>query len=275
MPPGETNGLKGARALHYERLLEVEQPLKKILWGVALAGSIVGVWAFACAREWAPSYLLPSPLDVLAVLRDDAGVLARQGAVTAVEWTLGLALSVIIGLALCAACYASRSVTRVVRPLLVVSQAVPYLSFAPLLLLWLGLGLAPKVALVVLTCVFPIAFVWLDDLLRARNEYAPVCAMLKMSPARAFLSVSLPASLPGFFAGLKVSVSYAVVGAVLSELIGAEAGIGVYMTRAQSAYRIDRVVAAVLVIVAASLISAGVVEIVRRRVVFWEARRRV
>ena len=126
----------------------------------------------------------------------------------------------------------------------------------------------------VLTCVFPIALVWLDDLLRARVEYEPVCAMLKMNPVRAFFGVWVPASLPGFFAGLKVSASYAVVSATLAELIGSEEGLGVYIIRAQSTYRTDRVMAAVAVVVVASLLSTALVEGLRGRVVFWQGKTR-
>ncbi len=241
---------------------------------LGVAAAVLLVWEGAVRIFELPRYLLPSPVDVARILVNDAALLGRQGLVTAQEWALGLALSIVAAFALCGACYASRCVRNSVRPLLVASQAVPYLTFAPLLLLWLGLGMTPKVVLVLLTCSFPIAAVWLDALLDARKEYEAVCAMLKMSRVRAFFAVSLPASLQGFFSGLKVSVSYAVVSATMAELIGSEAGLGVYIIRAQSTYRTDRVMAAVFVVVVASLLSTWLVEILRRRVVFWPARAR-
>lgn len=249
----------------------------RVLPAIAVAGGIalfIGIWEAAVRAFAMPRYLLPSPLDVAEVFRTDAALIARQSLVTAEEWAWGLMISVFFAFSVCSVCVASPGVRRILRPVLVASQAIPYLVFAPLLLLWLGLGMAPKVVLVVLTCVFPIALVWLDDLLRARAEYDPVCAMLKINPVRAFFGVWLPASLPGFFAGLKVSASYAVVSATLAELIGSEAGLGVYIIRAQSTYRTDRVMAAVVVVVVASLLSAALVEVLRARVVFWQGKAR-
>lgn len=252
--------------------------LRRVATRLAIPISVTGVlflmWEGVVRVFDLPRYLLPSPLDVWRVLLDDAALLGRQGFVTAQEWAMGLSLSIVAAFLLCSACYASHFVRQAIRPLLVVSQAIPYLTFAPLLLLWLGLGMTPKVVLVVLTCTFPIAAVWLDALIDARKEYEAVCAMLKMSRIRAFFAVSMPASLQGFFSGLKVSVSYAVVSATMSELIGSEAGLGVYIIRAQSTYRTDRVMAAVFVVVVASLLSTWLVERVRKRVVFWPARAR-
>jgi len=230
----------------------------------------IACWEFAVRALEVPRYLLPSPLDVARTLQEDARQLASQAFVTAQVWALGLVFSIAAAFLLCVACYASHGLRAVIKPLLVASQAVPYLVFAPLLLLWFGLGLTPKVLLVVLTCTFPLAAVWLGALEEARTKYETVCAMLKMTRAKTFFSVCLPASLGGFFTGLKVSVSYAVVAATLAELIGSEAGLGVYILRAQGSYRTDRVMAAVTLVVALSLASTALVEAVRRRVVFWQ-----
>jgi putative hydroxymethylpyrimidine transport system permease protein len=232
-----------------------------------------GIWASLAHSGLAPSYLLPGPETVLTTLWLDRHLIGSASLISGIQWLVGLALSVLLAFGLCLACYFSKAVRELVLPLLVISQAVPYLVFAPLLLIWLGLGMAPKVTLIVLTCVFPIATVWLQDMLLAKEKYTPVAALLKMSSLKVFRSIALPASLPGFFSGLKVSVSYAVVSAVLAELIGSESGLGVYIVRAQSSYRLDRVMAAVIVIVAASLISAACVDAVRRRLVFWENKR--
>jgi putative hydroxymethylpyrimidine transport system permease protein len=241
---------------------------------LALAGAFLLTWEGIVHAWEVPPWLLPPPSRVAVTLWEDAPLLAAQGSVTALEWAVGLALSVVCAFVVCVACYASRMVRDVMRSVLVASQAIPYLTFAPLLLLWFGLGLTPKIVLVVLTCTFPIAAVWLDALLAARAEYEAVCAMLKMGRVRSFVSVSLPASLHGFFSGLRVSVSYAVVSATMSELIGSEAGLGVYIVRAQATYRTDRVMAAVILVVIASLLSTRIVDIVRARVVFWRPQAR-
>lgn len=216
-----------------------------------------------------PAYLVPLPSSVAQVLQDDSGLLWEQFKTTALECVAGLGVSVCLGFLISIVIFSSQFFKTLLRPFLVVSQSVPYLTFAPLLLLWLGLGPLPKIVLVVLTCTFPIALAFEQGLQQARAEYEVVVAMLKLKPVSAIRHVYLPYALPHFFSGLKISVTYAFVSTVLAELIGSESGLGVYMTRAQSSYRTDRVVACCAVIVAASLALSFVVNYAEKRFVFW------
>ena len=227
-------------------------------------------WQITTTQKLVPSYLVPSLFQVATVLIADAPILYRHFLVTISEWAAGLALAILFSLLLCSGAFFSRAVHGFVKPLLVVSQAVPYLIFAPLLLIWLGFGLLPKVVLIVLTCTFPISIVWLESLLSAKRHYAELICVCRLSGRRSFLRVCLPASLPGFFAGLKVSVSYAFVSAVLAELMGSEAGLGVYLARAQSSYRTDRGLACVFVVVLFSLLSTLIVQLIQKKVLFWQ-----
>ena len=221
-----------------------------------------------------PDYLVPRPTQVLSVLRADADILASQTLATLMEWVLGLGLSLALALPLAFLSFRSVWAAHVLRPFIVVSQSVPYLCFAPMLLIWMGLGMATKIVLVVLTCAFPIALLTEQGLTAARNEYELVVAMLQMSPRKAFFQVYFPAALPSFFSGIRISATYAFVSAVLSELIGSEKGLGVYLLRAQNSYRTDRVVAAVALIVAISLATTWSVDKIRSKVVFWNEARR-
>lgn len=221
-----------------------------------------------------PDYLVPKPSQVLTVLRDDFSLLMEHFWYTSAEWAIGLILSVLFALILAVLCFFSSALEKLVHPILVISQSVPYLVFAPVLLIWLGLGMAPKVVLIVLTCVFPIASGVLDGLRAAKQEYAVVVAMLRFSPLKAFANVYFPASLSYFFTGLRMSVTYAFVSAVLAELIGSEKGLGVYIIRAQNSYRIDKVLAAVLIVVAASLVTAALTARLQHKIVFWKTERK-
>ena len=137
-------------------------------------------------------------------------------------------------------------------------------------MIWLGLGMAPKVALVVLTCSFPISLVMQNDLIEAKNEYHLIVEMLQLKFMKAFFNIYLPYSLPGFFNALKISVSYSFGSAVLAELMGSESGLGIYLLRAQATFRTDKVIAAVIVIIMISLISTYAVTLIRKRVIFWK-----
>jgi putative hydroxymethylpyrimidine transport system permease protein len=216
-----------------------------------------------------PAYLIPRPAAVLEALFTDRQILLDQFLITLQEWLIGLSLSIVIGIFLALLCFFSPFARSILNPFLVASQSVPYLAFAPLLLLWFGLGMLPKIILVMLTCIFPIALNFEADLQRGREEYSLVTAMLKLPMVKALLHVYIPYALPGFFSGLKISASYAFVGAVLAELIGSESGLGVYIARSQSTYRPDRMVAAILLVVLFSVSGAILVDALRNRIIFW------
>lgn len=238
------------------------------------------VTALLCALEAflaqvrVPEYLVPRPSLVAIALFEDRGLLWENTLFTLKEWIVGLMASLILGIGLATVSFHVPRLRAVLHPFLVVSQAVPYMVFAPLLLIWLGLGMAPKIVLVVLTCAFPIALLLEEGFAQAREEYEVVVAMLQFSRLKAFREVYFRHALPSLFSGLKISCTYAFVSTVLSELIGSEAGLGVYMTRADNAYRTDRVVAAVVVVVATSLAATWAVDAARRKVVFWNTARK-
>lgn len=221
-----------------------------------------------------PTYLFPLPSQIFRVYLEDGGVLLENLKVTAFEWSLGMFFSLIFGFLISALSFFSSFARRFFNPLLVVSQSVPYLIFAPLLMIWLGLGMAPKVVLVILTCTFPIALVLQNDLITAQKEYELVVQMLHLRRLQAFFHVYCPYALPGFFNALKISASYSFVAAVLAELIGSESGLGIYVLRSQSAYHTDKVMAAVILIVVMSILFAKVVDFLKMRVVFWNKARK-
>ena len=221
-----------------------------------------------------PDYLVPGVWQVARVFFEDAATLFSQTAYTFVEWIVGVCLSILIGVAVALACFRWRRVRDTFGPILIVSQSVPYLAFAPLLLIWLGLGMTPKIVLVVLSCAFPVALALDEGLQKSRAEFHVVVSMMKLKWSRALRHVYFPAAMPQLFTGLKISASYAFVSTVMAELIGSESGLGIYLTRAQASYRTDRVVAAVVVIVVISIMTTYVVDQVKLRVVFWDSVRK-
>lgn len=232
------------------------------------------LWEFAVYALKMPDYLLPTPRQVFSVFGEDASILFHQTLHTIIEWLIGLFVSIILGFCFALACFRFKPVHDFFSPLLIVSQTIPFLAIAPLLLIWLGLGMAPKIVLVVLSCSFPIALALEEGLQQGRQTFHLIVAMIKLPWISAVRHVYLPAALPHFFTGLKISASYAFVSTVMAELIGSEKGLGIYLTRAQSSYRTDRVVAAILVTIAVSLLNTLVVDLLRRRIVFWDSTRK-
>ncbi len=216
-----------------------------------------------------PDYIIPLPSQVTEVFLADWEILLHNTKVTTIEWLLGILLSIFLGLFLSIISFYSSKIRTILSPLLIISQSVPYLVFIPLLMIWLGLGIAPKVVLVVLTCSFPIAIVLQKDLIYAQKEYHLFIKMLKISPTKALFHVYFPYSLPGFFNALKISVSYSFGSAVLAELMGSEDGLGIYLLRAQATFRTDKVLAVVIIIISISLLSTYLVSLLNNKLIFW------
>ena len=151
------------------------------------------------------------------------------------------------------------------------TQTIPTVAIAPLLVLWMGFGMAPKVTLVALTTFFPIAVSLLEGYASTDKAAADLLRSMGASRWQIFRHLEFPTALSYFFSGLRVSVSYAVVGAVISEWLGGFEGLGVYMTRVRKAYAFDRMFAVILFIVVVSLLLMALVTLLRRLAMPWEA----
>lgn len=221
-----------------------------------------------------PSYIFPTPTSVLRVLWEDRLNLWDAFLITSFEWIVGVICAIAMGFLIGFLSSYYRFFDMIFSPFLLVSQSVPYLVFVPLLLLWFGLGFLSKIVLITLTCVFPIALVLKNDLINAQNEYGMIVKLLRLSPIRAFCHVYLPASLPGFFNALKISMSYAFGTTVVAELMGGEGGLGIFLLQAQYTYRLDRVMAIALIVVVVSVMSAKCVNGIASSVVFWNKQKK-
>ena len=152
---------------------------------------------------------------------------------------------------------------RAFYPIMIITQTIPTIALAPVLVLWMGFGKAPKIALVVITTFFPIAVGLLDGYKSVDTDAVNLMRAMGANRAQIFYHVKFPASLSFFFSGLKISASYAVVGAVISEWLGGFEGLGVYMTRSRKAYAFDRMFAVILLIVIISLLLMLFVNILK------------
>ena len=215
-----------------------------------------------CVRAFnVPLYVLPGPIDVLSALADNFSTLLSHALVTSSEAVLGMLIALALGLLLGVLMDAFPVVRRCLYPILVVTQTVPMIVLAPILIIYLGFGMAPKILTVVLMCFFPVAVNFTDGMSQVGEGYVNLVRSYGASRAQIYALVKLPAALPPLFSGLRVAATYSISGAVVGEWIGSQSGLGYYLLRVKESYMLDRVFACVLVIVALSLLMNGIVRL--------------
>ncbi len=225
---------------------------------------LIFFWWLLCASGAVPSYMLPSPVDVARAFVNDFSNLMYHAGTTLQEAAYGLVIGVVLAFAIATVMDRFLILDRAFSPLLVISQTIPTIAIAPLLVLWMGFGMAPKITLVVITTFFPIAVGLLEGYRSVDPDAVDLLRAMGANRRQIFRHVKFPASLPYFFSGLKISASYAIVGAVIAEWLGGFEGLGVYMTRVKKAYAFDRMFAVIILIVVISLLLMGLVDLIRR-----------
>ena len=230
---------------------------------------LILVWWGLSASGLVPGYMLPSPADVFSAFIRDFPVLLSHAGVSLSEAACGLGIGMLLAFALACAMDRFELLEKAGLPLLVITQTIPTVAIAPLLVLWMGFGMEPKITLVVITTFFPIAIGLLDGFKRADPDAIALLKSMNATRGQIFRHVKLPAALPHFFSGLRVSASYAVVGAVISEWLGGFEGLGVYMTRARKAYAFDKMFAVIFLVVIVSLVLMRLVTLLRTVSMPW------
>ena len=213
--------------------------------------------------------MLPSPLDVVSAFIRDFQNLMFHAWVSVREAIYGLVIGVVLAFGLAVAMDRFDTLEKAVLPLLVVTQTIPTIAIAPLLVLWMGFDMAPKITLVVITTFFPVAVGLLDGFKSADPDAVALLRSMNATRGQIFRHVKFPAALPFFFSGLRISASYAVVGAVISEWLGGFEGLGVYMTRVRKAYAFDKMFAVILLIVIVSLLLMKLVNVIKAVSMPW------
>lgn len=227
--------------------------------------ALLAAWAVACALELVPRYMLPSPLDVALALAGDAGALWGHLLVTLQEALYGLVLGVAIGFFFAVAMDAFDVLYRAFYPILVITQTVPAVAIAPLLVLWFGYEMLPKVILIVLVTFFPVTVGLLDGFRSVDGDSVNLLRSMGAGRWQIFRHIKCPSALPQFFSGLRIAAAYSVVGAVISEWLGGFNGLGVYMTRVKRAFAFDKMFAVLFLISVVSLGLMALVDVAERK----------
>jgi ABC-type nitrate/sulfonate/bicarbonate transport system permease component len=233
--------------------------LQEALPPTLLIGFVLVAWQATSDQSGIPAFILPSPTAIVGALWETRDVLGAHIAQTMLETALGLAAALLSGVVLAAAIDLSPLLRRALYPLLVASQTIQILAIAPLLIIWFGFGILPKVIIVALVCFFPVAVSTADGLASADPDLVALLRTMGARRGQIWRMVRLPSALPSFFSGLRVAVTYSVVGATIGEWVGGQRGLGVYMIRSKNAFATDQVFGAILI---TSLLSIGLFVIV-------------
>lgn len=209
--------------------------------------------------------MLPSPVDVLLVFLGDGAALATNLAVTLQEAFYGLLLGTLIGFGFAVAMDTCDLLYRACYPILVITQTIPTVAIAPLLVLWFGYEMTPKIILIVLVTFFPITVGLLDGFKSVDQDAEGLLKSMGAGKIQIFYYLKFPSALPQFFSGLRIAVAYSVVGAVISEWLGGFHGLGVYMTRVKKAFAFDKMFAVIFLISAVSLLLMALVDVVEKK----------
>jgi ABC-type nitrate/sulfonate/bicarbonate transport system permease component len=215
---------------------------------VLLIAGILAIWELAVRTSGTPRWLLPAPSDVARSLVTDRSVLLPNASATLTVVLLGFAVAVAGGILLGVAIYRSRTLERVLYPIVIASQTIPIPALAPLLLVWFGYGLAPKILVTTLVGFFPVVVNTVEGLRATDRDVIALLRSFGASRNMVFRLVEFPSSLPAIFAGARIAAAISVIGAVFAELVGAKAGLGYLMTRAIAQFETPRLVAAIVLL---------------------------
>jgi ABC-type nitrate/sulfonate/bicarbonate transport system permease component len=241
----------------------------------AVIAVLIGAWELASRWELIADalslepFLVPSPSEIGDSLWSDRSLLAEEAWVTLREIVLGFACALAAGLGFATLLHHSPTLRRALYPLLVASQTVPIMAIAPILVVWFGFGIGPKLAIVALICFFPITVNTLDGLRSVDREAVKMMRSLDAGRRQIFTQLEAPSALPYVFSGAKIAVAVAVIGAVFGEWSGSSEGLGHLMQTDNAELNTDRLFAAVAVLSAMAVALFGLLTLVERRVVRW------
>lgn len=232
-------------------------------------GTLVLCWEAYVRLSGISPTALPAPSRVLAQLVQHREALWDHALATIRATTLGFACSLSTAFLFSVLVDFFPALRRALFPVFIISQTLPLIAIAPLVVLWFGFGLVPKILLVALVTFFPMLVALAEGYEATDRDIEALLASMGASRRRIFLLARLPSALPFFFAGLRISITYAVVAAIFAEYAGAARGLGIYILNAKNNFRPDLVLAAVLVSAALTLLLFGATVLVQRAAMPW------
>lgn len=244
--------------------------MKTLLRPLVIALGLALVWQAIVWISNAPPFILPGPVQVLTILIEQFPLLLKHSATTLVEILIGLLCGVLLGLVSALSLVTWGGLRRWLMPVLVISQAIPVFALAPVLMLWLGYGLASKIAMATLIIYFPVTAACFDGLRHTPTGYLQLARTLGASRRTQLLQIRLPAALPAFGSGLRVAASVAPIGAVVGEWVGSSTGLGYLMLNASARMQVDLMFAALLMLALIAVGLYSLIDTLARRLTPWQ-----
>lgn len=238
-------------------------------YSLLLLGMLVLLWHISVAASWVNNFVLPYPLDVVKTLYQIRYDLISHLTLTLQEALYGLLIAILLSVVTAFLMDQIMIIKKALFPLFLVSQTVPVILLAPLLAMWFGFGMTPKIIVVVLVCFFPIVVSLNEGLEAVDQEEIGLLISMGARPVQIFKMVKFPSAMISFFSGLKVAATYSFMGAVISEWMGGTGGLGIYYLRAKKSFDINRVFAVVLVIILMSMAIYYTVVVIQRISMPW------
>jgi putative hydroxymethylpyrimidine transport system permease protein len=249
--------------------------MRRWLLPLGLIALLLGLWQLATSTGAVAdafsleSYLVPSPAEIASSLWENRDLLAEDAWVTLREILLGIFCALAVGTGFAILMHQSRLLRDAAYPLIVASQTIPVIVISPILVVWFGYGITPKIVIITLICFFPITVNALDGLRSVDPQALKMMRSLGASRWQRFWRLEAPAALPNLFTGIKISVVVAPIGAVFAEWVGSSAGLGRLIQSDLANYQVARMFAAVVVLAAMALVLIGLTTLAERRVVRW------
>lgn len=239
--------------------------LKRNIPSITAVAALLLLWQLVCSCGVIPTYMLPSPMKVLQAFVDELPLLWENSLITLQEAFIGLLLGVSVGFMVAVLMDAFDILYKAFYPLLIITQTIPSVAIAPLLVLWFGYEMTPKIVLIVISTFFPVTVGLLDGFRSADQDAIGLLRSMGADRLQIFRYIKFPSALPQLFSGLRIAAAYSVVGAVISEWLGGFGGLGVYMTRVKKAFAFDKMFAVIFLISAISLALMALVEFAEKK----------
>lgn len=244
--------------------------MKRALRPAVILIGLLALWQGAVSAFGIAPFILPGPGKVLAAVVARADILAGHAMVTLAEMLLGLLFGTLLGALSALAMAYFRPARAWLMPVLVVSQAIPVFALAPVLVLWFGYGMAPKIVMATLIIYFPVTAAFYDGLRRTEPGWLDLARTMGASRAAVLRHIRLPAALPAFASGLRVAAAVAPIGAVVGEWVGASAGLGYYMLLMNGRVQTAAMFAALLVLALLAVALYFAIDAALRKLVAWQ-----
>lgn len=236
---------------------------------VSLIIALVSAWQIVSISGLVPRFMLPSPADILSAIVEDFANLMKHSYVTLSEAFCGMIIAVCLSFIISFLMDRYDVINKSIYPLLIITQTVPTIALAPILLLWFGYGVAPKIILITISCFFPVTIGLLDGYKSSDEDSIRLLHTMGASNLQIYKYIKLPSALGHMFASLKVAVSYSIISAVVAEWLGGESGLGVYMIRMKKSYAFDKMFAVIVVISLLSILLMRILERFEKMLTPW------